>query len=270
MRRDLPLYELPYVWTKAWGDDEYGIWTAFEYRGVTQRLRWIPPGRFSMGSPDSESERLQDEVQHEVELTRGFWLADTVCTQELWDAVMGGNPSRFKGADRPVESVSWEDCREFFERINQAVPGLDSWLPTEAQWEYACRAGTATPFWFGNQVTPEQVNYNGNFPYNGGAKGEYREETVAVGSLPCNGWGLYEMHGNVWEWCSDWLGSYAKGKTVDPRGPDEGEARVLRGGSWIYGARRCRSARRFKFRPDAGFDRSGFRLCQGQTGRVQE
>ena len=194
-----------------------------------------------MGSPEDEPERNNDEVQHEVELTQGFWLADTACTQALWEAVMGSNPSTFKGAERPVENVSWEDCREFFELVNQAEPGPDLWFPTEAQWEYACRAGSSTPFWFGGQVTPEQVNYDGNHPYAGGAKGKYREETVAVGSLPCNGWGLYEMHGNVWEWCLDWYGPYSEGKDVDPQGPAGRGYRVLRGGSWFSDAGSCRS-----------------------------
>jgi hypothetical protein len=256
-------------WEAQLAEDEHGLYEVVFIHGIRQVFRWIPPGEFLMGSPEDEPARDDDEDQHEVELTRGFWLADTACTQALWEAVMGGNPSRFDGADRPVENVSWGDCREFFERANQAVPGLDLWFPTEAQWEYACRAGTATPFWFGNQVTPEQANYNGNYPYARGAKGKYREETVAVGSLPCNGWGLYEMHGNVLEWCSDWFGSYAKGKTVDPRGPSKGGDRAPRGGSWISSAGGCRSASRSGLHPG---DRSdvGFRLSRGQAGRAQE
>ncbi|MCI0734135.1 MAG: formylglycine-generating enzyme family protein, partial [Methylococcaceae bacterium] len=209
-------------WADDFGVDENGIYAVFRFRNVAQTLRWIPPGSFRMGSPENEPERSDDETPHEVVLTRGFWLADTTCTQALWEAVMGDNPSYFKGRDRPVETVRWEDTQAFLEKINSGVPGLALRLPTEAEWEYACRAGTATPFWFGGQIAPEQVNYNGNYPYAGGAKGRYRQETVAVKSLPCNPWGLYEMHGNVWEWCQDWYGGYDVEGIVDPAGPSGG------------------------------------------------
>jgi formylglycine-generating enzyme required for sulfatase activity len=154
-------------------------------KGIEQRFRWIEPGKFMMGSPESEPERYDDELLHEVVLTKGFWLAETACTQELWEAVMGSNSSRFKGKKRPVENVSWEDCATFLEKINILIPGRNFRLPTEAEWEYACRAGTQTPFSFGDNITPEQVNYDGNYPYNNGPKGEYRGKTVDVGSLPC-------------------------------------------------------------------------------------
>ena len=163
-----------------------------------------------MGSPVDEAERFEDESpQHEVTISRGFWLFDTACTQALWQAVMGDNPSHFKGADRPVENVSFEDVAVFLERLNERLPGLDLVLPTEAQWEYACRAGTDTPFSFGANITTDQVNYAGFAPYAGAAEGEYRGQTVPVGSLPANPWGLFEMHGNVREWCVDtWHESY--------------------------------------------------------------
>jgi formylglycine-generating enzyme required for sulfatase activity len=127
--------------------------------------------------------------------------------------------------------VSWEAVQTFLDRLNALVPGLDAGLPSEAQWEYACRAGTTAPFSFGRNITPEQ-NYDGNYPYAGAEKGLYRERTVAVGSLPPNPWGLYEMHGNVWEWCADWYGPYPDGSQIDPAGPPDGSRRVLRGGSW--------------------------------------
>lgn len=223
---------------------------------VTQRLRWIEPGKFMMGSPETEPERDNDEILHEVVLTRGFWLAETACTQELWEAVMGSNPSRFKGRKRPVENVSWNDCAAFLDKINSLMTGLDLRLPTEAEWEYACRAGTQTPFSFGDNITPEQVNYNG--------ESKYREETVDAGSLPCNDWGLYEMHGNVWEWCSDWYGKYPSGSVVDPVGPERGTYRVLRGGCCFDFGRYVRSA--FRYRYDPGyrnrFVNIGFRLAQ--------
>ena len=126
-------------------------------------------------------------------LTYGIWLADTVCTQALWQAAMGDNPSRFKGAERPVEQVSWEDAQRFVARLNGERDDLLLRLPREAEWEYACRAGTTTPFWFGETIGTEQANYDGNYPYAGGAKGEYRGETVEVKALPANAWGLYQI-----------------------------------------------------------------------------
>ena len=220
-------------WAETFGRDEYGLYADFSLQGIIQRMRWIAPGEFVMGSPESEAERFNDETLHQVILSRGFWLADTACTQALWQAVLGQNPSAFKGADRPVENVSWDDVQRFLDGLNALIPGQEFRLPTEAEWEYACRAGTTTPFWFGEQITPEQVNYDGNYPYAGGAKGAYREETVPVKALPCNGWGLYQMHGNVWEWCQDWHGAYPTETVIDPAGPPSGADRVLRGGSWI-------------------------------------
>jgi len=189
-------------WADAYGLDADGrLYTEVRMQGVTQRLLWIAPGAFQMGSPQDEPERLGSETLHTVLLTRGGWLADTACTQALWRAVMGTNPSRFQGEDRPVENVSWNDVQDFLQRLNAMIPGGGFRLPTEAEWEYACRAGTTTPFWFGAQITPEQVNYHGDYPYAGGERGLYRGETVAVYALPCNAWGLYQMHGNVLEWC---------------------------------------------------------------------
>ncbi len=276
---DLPA-DFPAPWASDWGEDEYGLWMSLSYRGVRQALRWIPPGEFMMGSPEDEPEREDDEAQHRVVLTQGFWLAETTCTQALWQAVMGNNPSRFQGADRPVENVSWEDAQAFLARFNRIAPELALRLPTEAEWEYACRAGTSTPFWFGQQITPEQVNYNGNYPYAGGRKGQDRAETVSVYALPCNAWGLYQMHGNVWEWCQDWYAPYpavaadtpaghtgtaADTAAVNPTGPAAGVFRVLRGGSWFFGAGRARAARRFALQPGDRSALIGFRLARGQA-----
>jgi formylglycine-generating enzyme required for sulfatase activity len=237
---------------------------AFRYRGVRQCLRWIAPGEFMMGSPENEAERFNNETQHQVILSRGFWLADTACTQALWQTVMGDNPSRFKGEKRPVERVSWHEVQDFIERLNALALDGGFRLPTEAEWEYACRADTKTAFWFGDQITPEQVNYNGDYPYAGGQKGQYREETVDVKALPCNGWGLYQMHGNVWEWCQDWYGAYPSGTVEDPTGLEEGARRVLRGSSWIDYGGYVRSAHRHH--DDPGFRRGNFgcRLARGQ------
>jgi len=255
----------PFPWAVDWGQDKYGLWQSFAWQGVRQQLRWIPPGRFLMGSPRNEPKRNDNELQHEVVFTQGFWLADTACTQGLWQAVMGNNPSDFKGDDQlPVDSVSWDDCVEFISRINRLIPGLDLRLPTEAQWEYACRAGTLTPFSFGFQITTDQVNYDGNYPYPGGPKREYRQRTVAVKSLPPNNWGLYEMHGNVWEWCADRYGAYAAGTVTDPQGPAQGVHRVLRGGSWLNNGRFVRSAYRYGNDPGDRYHNFGLRLSRGQ------
>jgi len=255
----------PFPWACDWGEDRFGPWVAFRVKGVRQALRWVPPATFWMGAPDEESEgnRWGDETRHEVTLTRGLWLADTVCTQALWQAVMGESPSRFKGPGRPVEQVSWDHCQVFLERLNTLVPGLEARLPTEAEWEHGCRAGTGTPFWFGETITTDQVNYDGNYPYGKAPKGEYREQTVAVEALPCNAWGLYQMHGNVWEWCSDWYADYPAGPQTDPVGPATGVLRVCRGGSWFYLAVNCRSARRDHWEPSLRDDYLGLRLARG-------
>lgn len=218
-----------------------------------------------MGSPKDEIERMADrEQQHLVTLTRGYWLADTACTQALWIAVTGINPSRFQESlNLPVETVSWDDVKQFIRRLNAQETGLNARLPTEAEWEYACRAGTSTPFSFGTRITPNQVNFNGNYPYAGAKKARYREKTVPVKSLPANLWGLYEMHGNVWEWCADWLDIYHANETVDPKGPNSGVSRVLRGGSWHSHARRTRSTYRYWTTPDARLQNIGFRLALG-------
>jgi sulfatase modifying factor 1 len=198
----------PTLWASEWGEDEFGLWMALTFQGVRQVFRWILPGTFLRGSPESEPGRYDDETQHPVTLTQGYWLADTACTQALWQAIMGENPAYFKDdANNPVESVSWDGVQQFIDKLNGLIPNLNVRLPTEAQWEYACRAGTTMPFSFGKDITPEQVNYNDKYPYAGGKKGFFRKKTVPVKSLPANPWGLYEMHGNVLEWCHDCYGT---------------------------------------------------------------
>ncbi len=255
----------PPPWASDWGEDEFGIFIAFTYKGVRQVFRWIPAGTFMMGSPVDEPERGKGEAQHQVTISQGLWLADTTCTQELWEVVMGKNPSRFKGKQRPVENVSWQECNDFIDRLNSQKQGLDLRLPTEAEWEYGCRAGTDTPFSFGSNITTDQVNYDGDLPYDNGKKGKYRFETVEVYELPCNGWGLYQMHGNVWEWCRDWYGAYSTAAVIDPTGPDTGVRRVVRGGSWGSYAWWCRSAYRLSGRPGPRDDDQGFRLARGHV-----
>ncbi len=240
----------PTPWADAWGDDRFGLWAALAVGGLTQRLRYLPPGSFLMGSPLDEPNRFEDEgPQHQVTLTEGLWLADTACTQGMWMAVMGGdNPSHFTGdLDLPVERVSWNDVQAFLAQLQAHLPaGIKALLPTEAQWEYACRAGTTTPFSFGQQISTAQVNYNGNHPYNNGPKGEYREATVPVKAVPANAWGLYQMHGNVWEWCADAMHAYTEKAVADPSGAGgKGtQSYAVRGGSWFNDGWLARSARR--------------------------
>lgn len=254
--------DFPYTWACDWGEDEQGVWVAFAVAGVGQAMRWIPPGSFMMGSPPDEPERYGGEVLHQVTLSRGFWLGETTVTQALWSVVMGDNPSRFKGAKLPVERVSWEDAQRFIQKLDVLQPGLALRLPTEAEWEYACRAGTRTPFSFGAQIDPSNVNYDGNYPYHGGLKVPYRAKTEAVKELPVNAWGLYQMHGNVWEWCSDWHDGYPDVPVLDPRGPNAGAERVLRGGSWANYGGVARAACRSWLEPGKRVGNIGFRLAR--------
>ncbi|MDA0578326.1 MAG: SUMF1/EgtB/PvdO family nonheme iron enzyme, partial [Verrucomicrobia bacterium] len=204
--------------------------------GVNLELVWIAPGEFDMGSPASERERDSDEVQHSVTLTKGFWMGKTEVTQRQYQQLVGSNPSYFQnaGGDAPVEHVSWDDAKAFCAKMaqictGQLPAGSRVALPTEAQWEYACRAGTRTPFHYGTQLDSAKANFNGNYPYGGAAKGVYRKTTVPVGSYAANAFGLYDMHGNVLEWCEDWSGDYPAAAVSDPTGPSSGSARVLRG-----------------------------------------
>ncbi|NQT11381.1 MAG: formylglycine-generating enzyme family protein [Planctomycetes bacterium] len=197
-------------------------------------MRWIPPGRFLMGSPDDDEMALdREKPRHEVTLSHGYWLFDTPVTQELWLAVMKENPSRFQAPLRPVECLSWDDCQAFLDKINEAVAGLRLSLPTEAEWEYGCRAGTMSRYAFGEEISPDQANYYGGPPWG---------ETSPVGSFAANPWGLFDMHGNVLEWCEDRSGAYAADAQLNPQGPSDGYHRVLRGGSWGLSAQYVRSA----------------------------
>jgi formylglycine-generating enzyme required for sulfatase activity len=250
----------PYKWCSDSGEDELGIWLEFAVKGIVQRMRWIKPGHFIMGSPFDEIHRHHSESQHEVMLKKGFWIADTTCTQELWQAVMETNPSKDQNPKKPVENISWVNCDSFLMKIKTILKDIAFSLPTEAQWEYSCRAGTTDPFSFGMNITAEQVNFNSNYPYLGEAKGLNRGRPVEVKTLPPNPWGLFEMHGNVWEWCHDWYGKYEQASVIDPIGPSEGKYRVLRGGSAFSGAADCRSAARSRCHFDGCYNRNGFRF----------
>ena len=210
--------------------------------GVVLEMVYIPGGTFRMGS----TVRSYEQPVHQVTV-KPFFMGKYPITQEQWQAVMGNNFSHFKGAKRPVENVSWRHAVKFCTKLSQKT-GKNYRLPSEAEWEYACRAGTTTPFHFGETITPDLVNYDGRYPYAWAPEGLCREETTPVGRFPPNAFGLYDMHGNVWEWCQDvWHDNYngapADGSSWETGGSDY---RVLRGGSWNDNAVSCRSADRVR------------------------
>jgi sulfatase modifying factor 1 len=211
----------------------------------------IPAGKFKMGCPTSEKDYLTGENPHEVTLTNSFYMGKYEVTQEQWQAVMGNNPSYFKGVKLPVTDVSWDDCQEFIKKLNARTKGGYR-LPYEAEWEYACRAGTKTAYSFGDKITHKDANY-------GGAK---IEKPVAVGSYKPNAFGLYDMHGNVWEWCEDWYDDYPAGAVIDPKGPAKGAGRVLRDGSFNVNGSRARSSSRVNYTPTVRLANNGFRLAK--------
>ena len=238
-------------------------------------------GDFLMGSPETEDERRENEKQHPVTV-KSFFLGRYPVTQEQWRIVaetydlvnikLKPDPSNFKEAKRPVEKVSWYEAQEYCDRLAKKTKRPYR-LPTEAEWEYACRAGTTTPFYFGNTISTELANYNGNYTYANGVKGEYRKETTPVDHFDiANAWGLCDMHGNVYEWCQDhWHDNY---EDV----PEDGSAwltdnsdasRVYRGGSWVYFPRGCRSAYRLNYLPDYRYYYLGFRVSCSAPATLQ-
>ena len=235
--------------------DTFGVYADLVIPGSKAdfRMRWIEPGTFTMGSPEYEAGRDGDEgPQHEVTLTAGFWLADAPCTQAVYKAVTGKNPSGFQGRDRPVERVSWNDAQVFLSKLNQRVSGAPFVLPTEAQWEYACRAGTTDARY---DVLDSIAWHPGN------AEGG----THPVRQKQPNAWGLYDMLGNVYEWCQDEQRSYSSQAQRDPMLPDTGGGRVIRGGSWLAHARLCRAALRGADPPSFAGANLGFRFARGQA-----
>ncbi|QWF71773.1 SUMF1/EgtB/PvdO family nonheme iron enzyme [Methylomonas paludis] len=255
------------VWAEQMGADQFGPYAVFIFNGIKQIFRWIKPGEFMMGSPPHEDKRYDDEDLHQVTISQGFWIADTAVTQAFWRAVMGANPCHFRDNSlNPMDSVSWLDVQEFIQRLIAFYHGLPVSLPSEAQWEYACRAGTISPFSLGENITPLLVNYNGIKPYAGADHGLNRKRTVPVKSLPPNAWGLYEMHGNVWEWCQDnWQEHLAVAIAVDiDMSSEERDRRVLRGGSWLSGGVLCRSAYRCYWHQGLRNSSAGFRLVLNQ------
>ena len=224
----------------------------------------IPSGTFTMGSPTSEKDRYDDEKQHQVTISRDFYMGKYEVMQAQWTAVMGTNPSKFQGDNLPVEQVSWEDAQSFIKKLNAKGEGTYR-LPTEAEWEYAARGGKegqAFGIGDGNNLSSSQANFNGDYPYGNAAKGKYLEKTTPVGSYQPNAWGLYDMHGNVWEWCADWYGDYSSSAQTDPTGATTGSFRVFRGGSWSGNGRDLRSANRGSSTPAARYNYLGFRLIR--------
>ncbi|MCL1865120.1 MAG: formylglycine-generating enzyme family protein [Spirochaetes bacterium] len=276
------------------------IFTGAEIKGentaVPANFVQIKGGTFIMGSPSSEAGRNDNESQHRVTVS-SFYMGKYEVTQEEYIEVMGSNRSRWQGFDLPVENVSWYDAIEYCNKRsvkegltpaytidkdrkdpnNEATDMFDknqwvvTWnrkangyrLPTEAEWEYACRADTKTPFNTGDNITTDEANYKGDKPYNNNAKGIDRRKTTPVGSFKPNAWGLYDMHGNVWEWCWDWYGAYSVAAQTDPEGPSSGAFRVERGGSWFNFGQHLRSAfRGGKLTPYLWNINLGFRLVR--------
>jgi formylglycine-generating enzyme required for sulfatase activity len=254
-----------------------------EFRNsIGMTLRLIPAGEFVMGSPETEAGHADEEYAHRVRITRPFYLGAYEVTQEEFRRVTGGNPSWFSptggGKDRvadldtgrlPVDSVPWEDavdfCRKLSERDEEKQAGRVYRLPTEAEWEYACRAGSGAAFHFGSSLSSAQANFDGRSPYGQAERGPYLQRTSPVGAHAANAWGLYDMHGNVWEWCQDGYAadSYREGPVEDPRPREPGDLRVLRGGSWYSNGAACRAAFRNKLAPDSRSYYVGFRVvCQ--------
>ena len=275
-------------WATDWGHDAHGPWIEFVYQKVRQRLRWIPPGELQMGSPEDERGRYDDEgPQHSVILGQGYWLFDTPVTQALWQAVTGDNPSEFKSLTRPVENISWDDCHGFIEQINRLIPDLALCLPSEAQWEYACRASERAAIYTGPLNVDENGQssgldaiawYNKNsgqdFELGGEERARDRGTHPVALKLP-NSWGLYDMLGNVLEWTADpWHDDYQEaptdGSVWEDADADAGADRVVRGGSWDGKARYCRSAFRDRYGSDDRVDFLGFRLARVQGGAEPE
>ena len=255
---------IPPNWAAAWGGDDYGPWVQIHIGVAKQSLRWISPGTFLMGAPDSERKLLGHEregPQHPVTISRGFWMFETPCTQELWEAVMGVNPSHFEGPDRPVENVSWRDCQQFIGALNDQLPDSHLALPTEAQWEYACRAGTAASTYAGD-LTIDGNDHAAGLEQIAWYTANAGNETHNVGELQPNDWGLYDTLGNVWEWCRDHdRRPYSPDPVTDPVHETDATSadRVFRGGSWGHSARYVRAASRRGLLPGSRTRHLGFR-----------
>ena len=268
---DLPVGAAFYVAVQSYEGSFYSDYSNVEHfvilpnwsNSIGQTFVLVPAGTFNMGSPEDEPGRDSDETRHQVTLTQSYYMQTTEVTQSQWEAVMGNNPSSFTGCpDCPVESVSWGDVQAFIDKMNALGEGVYR-LPTDAEWEYACRAGTVTPFYWGDYGNCSKANY-GNL-WSEECVGINPGRTMNVASFASNAWGLYDMSGNVWERCQDWYSDEMPSTPViDPTGPSSGTERVDRGGGWNYWARGCRSANRAKTDPAGYTPLLGFRLVRDQ------
>ncbi|MBM3859049.1 MAG: formylglycine-generating enzyme family protein [Verrucomicrobia bacterium] len=236
------------------GDSAAGLKTNLTLNlgnGIEMHFVLIRPGRFQMGSVKAHPET----PLHTVTLTKPFYIGKHEVTQEQWRTVMGNNPSHFKGDKNPVEMTAWEDCQLFLQKLRGQMPGFRFRLPTEAEWEYDCRAGSATEYCYGNNARKlaEYAWFNANS----------HGTSHPVGEKKANAWGLHDMHGNVWEWCQDWYGNPNANDVTDPVGPRSGSRRMLRGGSWLYSAKECRSFVRDVYTPSVRLLNVGFRVAIG-------
>jgi formylglycine-generating enzyme required for sulfatase activity len=243
---------------------------------IGMKLTLIPAGKFLMGSPAGEEERDAEELQHEVEISKPFYIGVYEVTQGQYEKVKEKNTAFFRqGQDFPMDQVRWPDAMDFCRKLSaladEKKAGRVYRLPTEAEWEYACRAGTTTVFHFGDALSSKEANFKGSFPYGGAAKGFFLQKTAKVGSYGPNAWGLYDMHGNVAEWCSDYYDPdfYKNSPKQDPKGPANGVLktdfhnefyRVVRGGCWLDEARACRAAYRFRLQATEPYRWVGFRV----------
>jgi len=256
-KSSIPPNGCPPAWASHWGQDRRGIFAGFMVGGVEYRMRWIADGSFLMGSPPNEVGRFPDEgPQHTVTIKRPLWLGEAPVTQALWQAVMQENPSHFRGPELPVEQVSWEDCQRLCARLEGLIPGLGVRLPSEAEWEYACRAETTGPTYAGEgEAALDAIAW---------WSGNSEQQTHPVRQKQPNAWGLHDMLGNVWEWCSDDMRTYSSKPAVDPMGAVQGDRRVYRGGCCFNDARPVRAASRNASPPDYRSLVLGFRLARGQ------
>ncbi|TAG70184.1 MAG: formylglycine-generating enzyme family protein [Oscillatoriales cyanobacterium] len=268
----LPTFEFDVITVDDKGKENSRIKSFAHYfredlgNGVVLEMVYIPGGTFMMGSPATESGIYDRESPHHQVTVPAFYAGKYPITQAQWQAVMGNNPSHFRGEKLPVETLGWDKAVAFCRKISEKT-GKIYRLLSESEWEYACRAGTATPFYFGETITTDLVNYNGNFPFGAAPTGRYREQTMDVGSFPPNPFGLYDMHGQVCEWCSDkWHINY-DGAPIDGSSWETGTSncRVLRGGSWYNYAVYCRAARRDWIPAGHSYRCRGFRVAVALT-----
>lgn len=253
------------AWAERFGEDREGIFAEFALNGVLFEWRWVPPGRFWMGSPEDEPGRKVEEgPRHEVILTHGFWMGRTPVTQAQWRMLMKENPGRFQGDSLPVEKVSWKDAMAYCMRLNVLCSGMDITLPTEAQWEYACRAGTNGAFGDGSPCTDPEGK-DPALDRLGWFSGNADLQMHPVGLKDGNAWGLHDMHGNVWEWCLDGPRRYSHALEVNPEGLMDGFTAGIRGGSGLWRTRSCRCAARNSRDRSTGEPFVGFRLVSGTS-----